>query len=149
MKRRSLGLLTVLAVVLVMTAAVPASASPRVATGTRLSTLFGNQSYPANTAFNFAPGFSLQPDDPALGRYLATLEVDGAAVTPDFKLHEDLGQFVDLTWVFNFPRGMTGTHAFTSHYWAPCGSDHLPCGANPMRTPLEIGAFTTNVTFTP
>jgi hypothetical protein len=86
--------------------------------------------------------------DDAIGRYVFTLDVDGAARAADFRTTGTLpdGQ-VQKWWYFNFPNGMTGTHTLIGHHFAPCGGPSIPCNGRRPNTLVEVLTLSATVTF--
>ena len=62
-------------------------------------------------------------------------------------------KLIHLSWVYNYPEGMTGVHTFTGHWLGPCkvlvdtGLYPGPCD-KPMEV-IEAGTHTLQVTFIP
>jgi hypothetical protein len=149
MRRLSIPIL-LSAAFLVAAAVVPVAAVSKQPTGNRINLFAGDQqSYPASTAFHIRDGWLfLDPTTiDAIGKYTFTLDVDGTPRTPDFKTSEtgSDGSLLKLWW-FNFPAGMTGTHAFVGHFLGPCGSSY-PCNGQPPNTVVEQHRLTVTVTF--
>jgi hypothetical protein len=133
---------------LLLMVAAPAGATNQQPTGDRINLFLGDQSYPASTPFYLKHGFGLDPrTDGAIGLYTFTLDLDGAARAATFRTTEYADGFVIKWWYFNFPNGMTGTHTFVGHHWAPCG-DSIPCNGSLPGTLVEILTLTATVTFT-
>ena len=59
--------------------------------------------------------------------------------------------FLLRSWVYNFPDGMTGTHTFTGHWWAPCqwavDHDHASgsCSIRNATVEMYSGSVTVDV----
>ena len=83
------------------------------------------------------------------------LEVDGVLDDEDFRERivekDESPPTKTLTWVHNFPDGMTGTHTFIGHWFAPCqvavdqGWYPGPCGSPAKK--VEAGTVMHTVTF--
>jgi len=86
----------------------------------------GTQDYAANTAFYVGHGWLDMYPRLHPGHLKFELEVDGVYVQPtyvEFSADPDPesdGWFLDRTYFFNFPNGMTGTHTFEGHWILPC-----------------------------
>lgn len=123
MKKQPL-FVTALLIVMLLCSAIPASASgDNEPVGVRLGLWNSTLEVTAGTPFNIRHGWVQTSDDGAIGIFDFTLEVDGVLRSEDFKLFsEEIGDPDILTrlWVYNFPDGMTGTHTFTGHWYAPC-----------------------------
>ena len=134
---------------LVTLAVGPVGATNQQPTGNRINLFLGDQSYPASTPFHIKHGFLLNPTtDDAIGRYTFTLEVDGAARAADFRTTGTLPDgSVEKWWYFNFPNGMTGTHTFIGHHFAPCGGPFLPCNGQRPNTLVDVSTLSVTVTF--
>ena len=156
MKTKPLFLTIILGLALLASAA-PAIAAPREPVGERISVFFGGErEFPAGVPFYIKHGWSQYSDDNAIGVFGFELEVDGDLRKEDFKLFSAESGDPDTlnrVWVFNFPEGMTGTHTFTGHWFAPCqyAVDQLgfsgPCASPNAR--VENSTKTLTVTFGP
>ena len=147
MKRRS----TLLAFVALLAFAIPAFAAGPAPTGQTLFPFQGDQSYPANTAFNIRGGFSELRGTHAWGKFEYKLTLDGATVKPSYmtNVQTDDGAIIRLWW-YNFPEGMTGVHDFVATYSAPCEDGSLvECNGLRANSLVEVGQFPMQVTFTP
>ncbi len=133
-------------------ASVALAASPREPTGTRISLFACDQAFPASTAFYVTHGISEQPREGsmAIGRDLFVLELDGVRVAPTYAENFYVAPELMSMWVFNFPKGLTGTHAFVGHWMAPCGArpSLLPCDGAVPNTPVDFNVASITVTFT-
>jgi hypothetical protein len=86
----------------------------------------GEISLTADEAFHVAHGFTGEPTEDLLNpRHRFELSVDGVQVRGAIDL--DLGDFTEKWYVFNFPQGMIGTHAFTGCWYATDGAV-IACG---------------------
>ncbi len=116
-------LLNIVLVMLLL--ATPALAREKEPTGDPIN-LFdsGTQTYPANKSFYIAHGWEGVEPRGVPGQISFELELDGAIVQPTYTEHTTVvgvaGPLMDLTWVFNFPDGMTGDHTFEGHWIGPC-----------------------------
>lgn len=79
--------------------------------------------FPAGEPFHIRHGW-LDPQDPLELALDFELEVDGVLRDEDFILTtiDQSGgeQQIGRQWLHNFTDGMTGTHTFTAHWFAPC-----------------------------
>lgn len=116
--------ITALLLVALLSLAIPSSASAgNEPIGERIGLWNSTLEFTAGTPFNIRHGWLQTSDDGAIGIFDFTLEVDGVLRSEDFKLFSaESGTPDSLTrlWVYNFPNGMTGTHTFTGHWYAPC-----------------------------
>ena len=132
-------------------------------TGTPIS-VFGpaQQTFPAGQPFYVETGWGNTPStDGSIGLWKFSLTVDGIAqkgfldtsVFPD--PGNPTGTLILRPYLFNFPRGMTGTHVFAGTFSGPCpemvsqGFATGPCSSRHEIVPLSTGPFTTTVTFVP
>jgi hypothetical protein len=140
---------------LIMGLVVPVSAHGREYVGDRLNLRDGNQSYPANVPFHIMHGWGLILPGGEIGLFNFELEVDNVPIKEDF-----VDRFVDPSedkvavykfWVYNFPKGMTGTHSFTFHYYGPCNTLYGPewCPPPYRNDVIEDWSETVMVTFVP
>jgi hypothetical protein len=161
MKKLVIGALTVLSVLLLATPAAAKTAEP---VGAQINILLGTPTtYPAGAPFHIIhatiSGFVLPPR--GTGKDGFALEVDGVPRAPDFILRDAIPPSetglpypgVRTGFLFNFPDGMTGTHTFTGHWYAPCATAVALDGyTDPCRTPSEQVEYLTRslaVIFTP
>ena len=112
-------------------AAAPALAHGKERVGDRIG-LFSPAplTFPAGEPFHIAHGHAVSPEEGAsppvpIGRFDFRLDIDGTYMRTDFVertvTSEDGGPpSFTLIWVYNFPQGMSGTHVFTGHWYAPC-----------------------------
>lgn len=112
--------------------------------------------FASGTPFYIQHGWIQYSQDGAIGVFDFQLEVDGVLVGENFKAFSaESGEPDILTrlWGFNFPSGMTGTHTFTGHWYAPCGYSVGWLGyPGPCVTPnekVETSTKTLVVTFIP
>jgi hypothetical protein len=123
MKKFSL-FITVLSIVVLLTLAISYSAlAGPEPVGERISFWDPPSEFTAGAPFNIRHGWTLTSNGEALGIYDFKLEVDGVLVREDFKMVSAESGSPDTlrkNWVYNFPDGMTGTHTFTGHWYAPC-----------------------------
>lgn len=156
MKRHSL-LVTILLILTLLTMATPATAAKNEPVGDRISVFFGGQiEFPAGTPFHISHGWVQSSDDDAIGIFDFELKVDGVLREEDFKMFSVVNGDPDTLnriWVYNFPNGMTGTHTFTGHWFAPCQYAVDSLGfPGPCATPnakVEARSRTLTVTFVP
>jgi len=112
--------------------------------------------YPAGVSFHIVHGWIQPSTDDAIGVFDFSLDVDGVPQPESFKLFSAESGDPDMLnriWVYNFPDGMTGTHTFTGHWFAPCqyAVDYLEY-AGPCATPnakVETNSRSLTVNFTP
>jgi hypothetical protein len=112
-------------VLVMLLLATPALAREKEPTGDRINIFYsGTQEYTANEPFYLAHGYTEVSPHGVPGQIFFELEVDDVIVKPTYVEHMtvvgDDGPLFDLTWVFNFPDGMTGEHTFEGHWTAPC-----------------------------
>lgn len=146
MKRIILALLLLLS----FTITTPAFARHKETVGDRLSIYFsGDQTFPAGQPFYIQHGWSVGAPATHLGVLSFEVEIDGIPVSADFRLLtvDPEGDPVSksITWVYNFPDGMTGTHTFTGHWITPCDWVYDDC-ENPVE-PVESYSSIVVVTF--
>lgn len=159
-------LLFLLLVVAALAVAPTAGSDDGERVGTRLNLLAGGfQVFPAGVPFHVAHGWVRPLDEDqgsppqANGRYGFSLAVDGVDDPADHVERapfEDavLGRIKPRTWVHNFPDGLTGTHAFTGHWFGPCtglldgGYTAGPC-EHPTEITTAIGILWITVVFVP
>lgn len=156
MKKRFL-FVTILMLVALLATVTPVAADARGPVGDRINLFLGpSQEFPAGEPFYIQHGWIQPSTDDAIGVFDFKLDVDGVFVQEDFKKFSAVSGDPDMLyrlWLYNFPQGMTGTHAFTGHWLAPCqyAVDELGY-AGPCATPnakVETGARTVIVTFVP
>lgn len=148
---------TALLILTLLNLATPSSASASSEpVGERITLWNSPFATTAGTPFNIRHGWLQTSDDGAIGIFDFTLEVDGVLHREDFKLFsEEIGDPDILTrlWVYNFPNGMTGTHTFTGHWYAPCQYAVVSLGfTGSCATPnekVETSIRTVVVTFVP
>ena len=144
--------------ILALVLAVPSVASARnELVGERILVFNdGSTEFPVGTPFHIFHGWVQTSDSDAIGIFDFELEIDGVLRAADFKMFTaDSGDPDTLwrLWAYNFPDGMTGTHTFTGHWYAPCqyavdGLDYPgPC-ATPNQK-VETRTRTLVVTFVP
>lgn len=148
MKRLVLGL----SIVLLLTVSATASAAQRMPTGPYLSLFPGDQDYPASTAFHMRGGVSVERGQgaAAIGRYLFTLEMDGASVPATLQVTSTPDNLLVKFWYMEFPNGLAGTHSFVGRYWGPCGVEpEIPCNGLRPNTVVLLAEFPATITFVP
>jgi hypothetical protein len=157
MRRTSL-VFSLAATLLFMVAAAPVTAAPGQTTGDLISlkascaTECGApQTFAAGEPFYISHGHGISisgGDNPALGKYDFTLDVDGVPMAADYKLIDASGHGdFALFWVYNFPAGMTGVYEFTGHWYAPCGHGYFDCEGQAINTVVEMTTMSVTVTF--
>jgi hypothetical protein len=104
----------------------------------------GSQDFPAETPFHIAHGWTTDATEEHLELFDFQLQVDSAYRKEDFV---EMRPGEHITYVFNFPEGMTGIHVFTGHWFAPCRAVDEDC-TNPDQV-IETGTSNVEVTFTP
>jgi len=132
--------------------AAPAAAAPPAPVGERICLMpycggTESQTFPQGQPFYIAHGWIDRPGNYPMGLWDFELEVDGQPRPEDF-----VQRSVDtaarppnmtLSWVHNFPEGMTGTHAFTGTWLATCqflvDQGRIP---GPCANPNEIMPYT-------
>ncbi len=155
MKKTAL-FVTVLLIVAMLVVTTPAAAGRDEPTGIKIRVRDASIEFPAGTAFNIQHGWMQPSTDDAIGIFDFILDVDGLPQPETFKrFYAENGDPDILTrmWVFNFPDGMTGTHTFTGHWFAPCqyAMDWLGY-PGPCPTPnakVETTTRTLTITFVP
>ena len=123
MKKQRL-LIVILNLVLVFALVSPAVASEmHTPVGENIPQRQGYRVFPSNEPFNIQNGWIQTSEDGAIGNFDFRLEVDGVFVDNfyrDFSAVSGDPDTLYRIWVYNFPEGMTGTHTFTRHWYAPC-----------------------------
>ena len=129
--------------------ALPAGATSGEPVGPSINVLLGYPTtFAADTPFNIQHGWGLASNEDAVGKFSFALEVDGAYRKEDFVERTVTPGDPDLfsrIWAFNFPDGMSGTHVFVGHWYAPCYATAGPC-SNPNEV-VEADRHTLTVTF--
>lgn len=156
MKRYSL-LITILLIASLFIIATPVIAAKNEPVGDRISVFYGgSMEFPAGAPFHIRHGWLQPSTDDAIGIFDFALDVDGTRRSEDFKMFSAVSgdpDYLNRIWVYNFPDGMTGTHTFTGHWFAPCqyAVDELgypgPCATPNAK--VETSSQTLIVTFTP
>lgn len=123
--KKQLQFVSIFLIVALLVMAIPSAAfAHNEPVGTRINLFFGGSiEFSAATPFHIRHGWLQPSDDEAIGIFDFELEVDGVLQKEDFKMFSAESGNPDLLsriWVFNFPGGMTGTHTFTGHWYAPC-----------------------------
>ena len=109
--------------------------------------------YPAGAPFHIQHGWLTAPKDAPPGNFDFQLEMDGVYQSHDFYSVVGGQDALSITWLFNYPDGMSGVRTFTGHWFAPCqyavelGMYPGPCPSPNM--PVEAYTRTLTVTFTP
>jgi hypothetical protein len=155
-------ILFMLAVVLALAIALPASAAPPAPVGTQINILIGTPAaVPAGAPFHIAHGWLFDPTEPVparpIGRFGFELEIDGVSQTPDFVQRERDASTTPASntvrWVFNYPAGLTGTHTFTGYWLAPCqyavDAGYIPGPCAKANEVVVASTLSHTVTFTP
>ncbi len=121
--KKYLLLIIVLLIVALLAIVTPAAADQNAPVGEKIS-LFGYaREFPSETPFNIRHGWIQPSTDDAIGVFDFELSIDGVLQKESFKMFSATNGDPDLLnryWVYNFPYGMTGTHTFTGHWFAPC-----------------------------
>lgn len=156
MKKQSL-FVTVLVLVALLVIVTPVAADARDPVGGRINLFLGpTQEFPAGEPFYIQHGWVQPPTDGAIGLFDFRLDVDGVFVQEDFKKFSAVSGDPNMLWrlwLYNFPEGLTGTHTFTGHWYAPCqyAVNNLlypgPCATPNAK--VETGTLTVTVTFVP
>ena len=136
--------------------ATPATVGPQIS-------IFGGpvQTFPAGQPFHVSHRWTTKPSkDGSMGLWRFSLTLDGAPVNPSFIELQQIddpvfGHVLGRRYVFNYPKGLTGTHVFAGKFTGPCdemvaqGFATGPC-VSPNAV-VEAGAFSagTTVTFAP
>jgi hypothetical protein len=112
-------------IVAILILAIPSVASARSElVGERILVFYdGSTEFPEGTPFHIFHGWVQASDSEAIGIFDFELEIDGVLQSTGFKMFSvDAGNPDTLwrLWAYNFPEGMTGTHTFTGHWYAPC-----------------------------
>lgn len=122
MKKLSL-FVTIIFIVAVLAMTTPAAANPNTPIGDRIIVWNTSIIFAENTPFHIWHGWVQPSTDEAIGIFDFELDVDGVRIQEDFKMFSATSGDPDTLWrlwVYNFPDGMTGTHTFTGHWYAPC-----------------------------
>ncbi len=119
--------------------AVPASAKAKVRVGDRIIVHPPDKVFPPNTPFHIAHGwYWTKEHEPHIGKGKLdfNFELDGKKVNRDFvEMNETEGT---IFYVYNFPEGMTGTHAFTGKWVGPCwGGSRSLQESKPTCSPFD------------
>ena len=150
----------ILLVLILFVGVIPVAAANIVRVGDEINIFYQTPTeFPEGEPFHIDHGwrFRFTVDSMmGVGLYNFELDVDGNPVDEDFLEHAVVKgdpNYLDLGWIYNFPDGMTGTHAFTGHWFLPCmaaveyGYIEGPC-AKPNET-IEFLTRTLSVTFIP
>jgi hypothetical protein len=145
MKKLGIAFLLMLLVTAVM--ALPAAAGEKKEpVGTRIDLFSPPITFAANTPFHISHGWLSSPTTEAVGHFSFALDLDGTRLEEDFVLKTPVSpDSVQRHWVFNFPDGLTGTHVFTGHFFAPCYVGPGPC--DKPNEVIEAGTVTRTVIF--
>lgn len=124
MKKQPL-FLSVLLILTLIFLAIPSGASAHnEMVGERIGVFYdGSTDFPAGTPFHIWHGWVQTSEDEAIGIFDFELEIDGVFQGEDFKMFTTDSGDPDILWrrwVYNFTDGMSGTHTFTGHWYAPC-----------------------------
>jgi len=149
----------ILMLIAILVMAVPAAAKGNEPVGDRISVFPpGTPSeFPAGAPFHISQGWLLDPSDGPPGSFDFELEVDGIPRDEDFALwavdHSWNPVRLVRSWLHNFPDGMTGTHTFTGHWFAPCqhavDSLMFPGPCPKPNAKVEVLSNSLTVTFLP
>jgi hypothetical protein len=123
MKKHLLSVAILLIVAILSLAITSSTYAQSEPVGERIFVYDGSIDFPAGIPFNIWHGWVQTSDDEAIGIFDFELEIDGVLRSEDFKMFTADSGDPDILWrrwVFNFPDGMTGTHTFTGHWYAPC-----------------------------
>ncbi len=112
-------------VLLALLLATPVLAREKEPTGSQIDISWsGMQDYSANTPFYIAHGWYEVRPHAVPGQVGFDLELDGVVVKPTYveqtTVVDEISPTFDMTWVFNFPDGLTGQHTFEGHWYGPC-----------------------------
>jgi hypothetical protein len=121
---KKLGITFLLMLLAFAVVALPASAKPKEPEGTEINLFTPPTTFAANTPFHVSHGWQVNTTSEDAGRFSFTLDVDGVRLKEDFVLKTPVEGFpgvVEKDWVFNFPSGLSGFHALSGIFWAPCG----------------------------
>lgn len=155
MKKTAL-FVTVLLIIALVAYTTPVAADRDAPIGERIRVRNASIEFPANAPFYFQHGWIQPSSDSAIGVFDFALEVDGIFQREAYKGFSAASGEPDLLsriWVYNFPAGMTGTHTFTGHWYAPCqyAVDNLgyldPCPTPNLK--VETNTRSLIVTFNP
>lgn len=117
-------LVIILMLVVILSLTTPAAASEKHApVGERINFYTELTTYPAGQPFHIRHGWVQTSEDGAIGIFDFQLEVDDVYTNnfyQDFSVNSGDPDTLWRIWVYNFPDGMTGTHTFTGHWFAPC-----------------------------
>jgi len=117
--------ITILLILSAMTMTTSIAANDNFRVGDRIGCFYGGETeFPADAPFYISHGFMNSATYGMLGLYGFSVDVDGVALKHDFlDVSPVKGQpgVSRWFWIYNFPDGMTGTHTFTCHWYAPCG----------------------------
>ncbi len=145
---------TVLLIVALIAITTPAAAGRDAPVGEKIRIRDASIEFPAGAPFHIRHGWIQYSTDDAIGVFDFALDVDGVPQPETFKwFYAESGNpdILNRIWVYNFPDGMTGTHTFTGHWFAPCQYAVNELGyAGPCPTPnakVETATRTLTVEF--
>jgi hypothetical protein len=104
----------------------------------------GSQTFPAGSPFHIAHGWTFDSLEERPELFDFQLQVDGVYQEQDI-IEMKPGE--SRLYVFNFPAGMTGIHAFTGHWLLPCWAIYDEC-SDPDEI-IEARTSNVMVTFVP
>jgi hypothetical protein len=121
--------------------------------GEKIRVFNGSREFPAEAPFYIMHGWIETSYSEAIGVYDFELDVDGVPMREDFKRFSVVSGDPDTLsrlWIYTFPDGMTGTHTFTGHWYAPCqyAVNYTGICLSP-NTKVENFTATLTVTFIP
>lgn len=148
--------ISLLLVVSLLAVTSPAAANHNEPIGEKIRVRNETIKFQYNTPFYIAHGWVQPSTDEAIGVFSFELDVDGSPQPLSFRQFYVTSGDPDLLWrvfVYNFPVGMQGTHAFTGHWFAPCqyAVDWLgyPGTCATPNASVETATRTLTVTFEP
>lgn len=139
-------LISIVIMLALLVAPTPAMAGEKVPVGDRINIFnSGAIDFPAGAPFHIAHGWLLDSNTDAIGVYDFKLEVDGTLLKKEDFVDRmvtsgDPDTFL-LSWTFNFPNGMTGTHTFTGHWLGPCQGGVGPCSSPNEKVELRVSTM--------
>ena len=150
---KKLAILFMMLALAIITA--PVAAQGHATVGERIDLAFGPEvtTYPAGTPFHIQHGWV--NDHPAAGAFnwghaRFELDIDGEPVHWTYRDVEVTSDYKRVTYITNFPDGMSGVHELTGHWLLKCSDAIELFGAecSPPGSLHEVFTRTVTVTFT-
>jgi hypothetical protein len=151
-----------LVLIILLAAVVPAQAAKEVV-GVQINLLLSEPqiTFFAGEPFHIQHGIwywqpSLNEPAEAVGLYKFDLKIDGKTVKADYVDHQAWGNpeewpgdkvDIFISWIYNFPEGMQGTHKFEGIWSVPCASLYGKAACPDLLAPIVIGDSVVEITF--